>query len=748
MLRTRIGQGIVDLGGFQVFWVVLALASMAGTGAPAADVSPPPILQWFEATYGTMARRTPDLFMVGYGIVWVPPPGRADSGDQSVGYDVFDRFDLGKPARPTLYGTEDGLKQVANTFHRAGVDLHIDFVINHDGFKDAGSRDGSVTFVEAGDYPGFVVTLPNDIDGDFHSAFARGDRDGRLAGLIDIDHSKNHRFIRNPVPGFANDIRKGTKPAFGQIADVPDNNNRRFYPDQGLQPILLFDPRTGEQGIKAFPFNQANPLDGDPVEENAMAYLMRNAQWLVQVIGADGFRIDAAKNVDGFVLDFFDRAVYRASPRKLLDGSQKQIFSYCETFDGNIPFLQTFIKKTINPNDPGRIGGNRDTLDFPFFFALQANLSDNGLANNWFNVHEANLDVHDDGLQNGSSGVKFVMSHDNGGPNLSSVGYAYALMLPGNVVVYFNAKEFEKTLGARNFPMDGRGDALGGTFGETITRLVKTRASHGRGDFRERLLEKELYAFERQGASVVLLSNRRDAGFDSRTLGVALAPGTPLVELTGNASNPLIDPNGDFPEVVTVNADQTINVRFPRNTSPNGRFHGSGYLIYGLSGPQVPVGLELTNIDHVEPADAATPPTNPTARLTDLHVVKKATFQVKVKTSEVNLLGSIRDVFADGDNALLRVDEGRDVNGDGTVDFQTPGDVTYGFERFRDKASPRIGPGGVGGPHGDGEFVQTIDAAALGNGVHYIEVRVFRHRTDGGPDVFTSLKKAIRVERP
>lgn len=113
-----------------------------------------------------------------------------------------------------------------------------------------------------------------------------------------------------------------------------------------------------------------------------MAYLMRNAQWLVQTIGADGFRIDAAKNVDGFVLALFDRAVYRSSFRQQLDGSQKQIFSYCEAFDGNIPFLQTFVKKTINPNDPGRIGANRDTLDFPFFFAIQANLTGNGIANN------------------------------------------------------------------------------------------------------------------------------------------------------------------------------------------------------------------------------------------------------------------------------------------------------------------------------------------------------------------------------
>ena len=48
----------------------------------------------------------------------------------------------------------------------------------------------------------------------------------------------------------------------------------------------------------------------------------------------------------------------------------------------------------------------------------------------------------------------------------------------------------------------------------------------------------------------------------------------------------------------------------------------------------------------------------------------------------------------------------------------------------------------------DGEFSQTIDATKLNKGLHFIEVRVFRHRTDGGPAIFTSLKKVISVARP
>ncbi len=125
---------------------------------------------------------------------------------------------------------------------------------------------------EEGDYPGFVVTLPNDIDGDFHNGFLDADHDplnGRLFGAVDIAHEKNHRFVRSPVPGLANNIPAGRTPAFGRLADQPDPANRRFDPDRDLPPILLFDPKTGQGGIQVFPFNTQNPHAGDPVEEEA-----------------------------------------------------------------------------------------------------------------------------------------------------------------------------------------------------------------------------------------------------------------------------------------------------------------------------------------------------------------------------------------------------------------------------------------------------------------------------------------------
>lgn len=726
-------------------WTVLlaAAAILSARLAPAQDVSQPVILQYFEGSYGTIEQRLPDIFNAGYGMIYTPPPGRADSGNQSVGYDPYNRFDLGSPGNPILYGTETGLKTLVSMTHRAGMDYYLDMVWNHDGFSNLGTPG----FASAGGYPGFALTLNpsnnsagyNDFDGDFHSAFDNSTTGMRLSGLIDIAQEKNYQFIRNPVdPNNPQNLPAGTTPAYGRLANVADPNNARFYPDKSLQPIRVYDPTTGEQNIRIYPFNNANPMNGTPVAENALGYLMRNTQWLVQYVGVDGFRIDAAKNMPPWVLNYYDRAVYRSSFGTNLDGTQKTIAGFSEVYDGDKSLLQQYVRKDINPPNPGVIGGNRDVLDFPLFFAMQSNLGSNGLQNSWLNVANASIDTQDDGLNNGSQGVKFVSSQDNTGPYLSNVAYAYTMMTPGKALVYFNAHEFGSN---RNFPQDGRGDALGGMYGNAITTLVDLRNRYGRGNFIPRDLEKEVYIFERDNSALVGLNNRLDAGYDSRTVQTNFAPGTYLVELTGNAANPAINPDGAIPQVLQVSGTGTVSLRVPRNTNDNGVFTGDGYVVYGPASPKGTV--TINNVARVLPGSVPTDPSqNGTTRLNNINVVTGNSFGVTLNTSAMTLPGGIRDHNADGDNALLKFDGGVDLNGNGHVDFVTPGAVSYGFEQFTGTHSP-----GYFNADGNGTYFQNIDTMNLAEGMHYLTVRAFRHRADGGPAIFTDFREAIYVDR-
>jgi hypothetical protein len=208
------------------------------SSARAEDASAPAILEIFEARWTTIEDRMADIHELGYGRLWLPPPARADSGNHSVGYDVYDRFDLGQPRRETLYGTETGLKTLVRAAHSAGVLVNTDFIPNHNGFSDSSTVDtrgtattaDDVSFVQAGDYPGFVVTLPGDVDGDFHGAFESGEEYSRLSGLIDVAQEKNHLFIRHPTtPGDPLNIPAVSKSAFGRpVADAPHPSNAWF----------------------------------------------------------------------------------------------------------------------------------------------------------------------------------------------------------------------------------------------------------------------------------------------------------------------------------------------------------------------------------------------------------------------------------------------------------------------------------------------------------------------------------------
>ncbi len=741
-----------------LFCLLILVMAMLGKQSHAQDVSAPAILQMYEAKWQTIEDRQVDLFYSGYGAMWLPPPSRADSGGFSVGYDVFDRFDLGSPSSPTLYGTEAGLKTLTTVADRASVNVYTDLVPNHNGFGN--SLDPQ--FVALGGYPGFVLTLPGDPFGDFRDPaidFNTDPFNGRISGLVDIAHEKNYQFIRQPVDF----VNPNNIPA-GSVYNIPDPNNARFYPDQGWNDIVLNDPELGVT-VPRSNFNPANPMGGDAVMENSVDLLKRNAQWMVQVIGVDGFRIDAVKHFAEGVLDQLDQAVFRANPRLQLDGSIQPVYSFSEIFDGDTGTLQGYIRRdlpnsqAISPSNT-TVGGNRDALDFPLFFAMRDNLTGTTGNNNWHGIRNASQDLQDDGLRNGSQGVSFVQNHDDipgGTPYLQNVAYAYTLMRPGEAIVYLNAKEFGE---GRPFPEDGKVDALGGFYGDTITKLVDIRNAYGRGNFNERWVDdafnpngfSNIYVYERSKSAIVGLSSRTDAVVETRTgVQTDFDPGLILVELTGNAADPAVDPGGVIPETVKVNASGQIDISIPGNG-----LHGRGYVIYGLATPQGT--LSLTNVASTLAGAVPSAANNGTARLGDIDVITADSFEVQLNTTPVSLIDPdtmlpVRDYSADGDTALIKINEGMDLNNVAGYDNPTPGSVAYGFEDFTDTRIPGyIWSGGANVGTGSGLYSQTIDATQLNEGRNFITVRSFRQRDastggDGGPAVFTDFKRVVYIDR-
>ena len=716
------------------------------------NVSPPVILQDFDSNYLAIENKMPDIFESGYGSVYLPPPGYSTTTN-SVGYDVYNRFDLGTAQQPTTYGTQAEFESVVQGIHSFGGLVYADMLWNVAGSMDAGTSG----FAASGGYPGLAVTLQDTnpsapgyntlgyeangtsagasytdngttyyYNGDFHDPNEPSNgTDGQVAGLDDIAQETNFQMIRQPTTaGNPLNIPEGTTPWNGYLANVPTASNAQYYPDLSETPKTVYNSALG-QSFTIYPYNTSDPMAGTAVAENAQGYLMRYTQWMLQDMGVDGFRVDAALNMPTWVLNYLDTAVYDESPRTLLNGSQEQVYSFSEVYSSSTSQVQQYINLSDTNPSSSTVQGNRDALDFPLYFAMNANLNAyNGTfgasgGNSWYNVVQSSLDYSDDGLINGSDGVKFVSDQDGGipAPGLVQVAYAYTLMLPGNAIVYYNGQTINNESGSgssgyfpeggANDPKDSEMGALGGTYDTNtqnsaysnldITNLVDLRNRYGRGNYRQDWIEQNLLAYERTGSCLVMLSNSTTAGYESRSFDVTFAPGTWLEEETGNATSSYADPNGDIPQFLQVQTGGSIsgggyvNARFLNNATyalGGGSTYSTndGFLIYALPTPTGTLTLAGNSSVMASQTGTGTTPggwepnanySNGTERNAAVQVVTGPTFTLTLNTVEANLQVTSTQVYhdqdADGDNAQFTIDGGAITVAPSGVTSTTPG---------------------------------------------------------------------------
>ncbi len=111
------------------------LATFALTPATRAEV----ILQYFETRWDEMYQRLPEIAEIGYESMWTPPPGKSPIGGPypfayggNVGYNSFDRFDLGdQPQRgnwETRYGSRTSLRSMVDNAHQTDIKIYPDIV--------------------------------------------------------------------------------------------------------------------------------------------------------------------------------------------------------------------------------------------------------------------------------------------------------------------------------------------------------------------------------------------------------------------------------------------------------------------------------------------------------------------------------------------------------------------------------------------------------------------------------------------
>ncbi|MFO1475947.1 MAG: alpha-amylase family glycosyl hydrolase [Verrucomicrobiota bacterium] len=240
------------------------------------------MLELFNVPWAQLTQKMPEIAEAGYDSLWVPPPAKGSSVF-SVGYDLFDPFDLGglnqNGTVATRWGTQAELIQMVATAHRFGIRVYFDNVMNHRAFTVPGYNANTPTNY----YPGMI---PQDFHiqtvGQYYQNWP-GVQDysnqwdvqnESLSGLIDIANE----------PGSLN-LNFGT--TLGSTTQKPVFIRQPAHPEYYMNPAL---PSIGGPW---HPFDGAN---GVPVAEDVNAYLIRAAIWTLATTKGDGFRLDAVKH--------------------------------------------------------------------------------------------------------------------------------------------------------------------------------------------------------------------------------------------------------------------------------------------------------------------------------------------------------------------------------------------------------------------------------------------------------------------
>jgi alpha-amylase len=94
-----------------------------------------------------LAKQAHSFQQVGFTALWLPPVSKGASGTSSIGYDVFDDYDLGsrnqKGTIPTRYGTREQLARCVAVMRANGLDVYLDLVENQ---RSGGSGPGGFIF--------------------------------------------------------------------------------------------------------------------------------------------------------------------------------------------------------------------------------------------------------------------------------------------------------------------------------------------------------------------------------------------------------------------------------------------------------------------------------------------------------------------------------------------------------------------------------------------------------------------------
>ncbi|MBU3664527.1 MAG: hypothetical protein FGM15_01425 [Chthoniobacterales bacterium] len=494
--------------------VALVAGCLLLTGGQPPSARAEAMLQLFNVSWAEVTKKMPELAEAGYGSLWLPPPTKG-SGGLSVGYDMWDPFDLGsKNQRDTVrtrYGTEAELLELVETAHRFGIRIYFDNIMNHRAFDVPGYNENTAIDV----YPGMVPEdfhLRKTEDGfyrkwdntrDWGSAWQV--QNLGLADLIDIAHeTPNANFgtsegSTHPKYSFIRDLERPAQ------YDKDKDGNQAYFG-------VLIDQARAELGLsasnedvrlKARSYILANT--NNAFVEDVGAYLIRAVRWKMDRTKADGLRLDAVKHVPDYFFGQQTGADKDSSDAGYLGGVQWQ-FNRTRGFSDANHRDSVFDEKRIRDDamvfgehlgQPPGYGGYWDAGMRLVDNDLRSKL--NGvLGNMWSGLQ--GLDAPGAGGFAASLGVTHANSHDSDYAAQKEWQHAFYMTREGMGLIYSDGYNKAETLGESGgaFPRHANTAYLGQFGDPRIPNILKLHNDFARGLQQGRWADGDYLAFERR----------------------------------------------------------------------------------------------------------------------------------------------------------------------------------------------------------------------------------------------------------
>jgi alpha-amylase len=283
------------------------------------------MMQWFHwyipndgTHWQSLQHEAQSLAAAGFTALWLPPAYKGIGGTNDVGYGVYDIFDLGEFEQRgtvrTKYGTKEEYIDAITACHQHGIQIYADVVFNHK---------------MAADYEEEFDAIPYD----------PRNRNQPLGDVRKITAWTGFDF-----PG-RGDQYSSMKWHWYHFDSVDYNSDEPEFKAVWKMADKSFETKVDLEGGN-YDYLMGADLDiNHPEVKGELKYW---GEWMLDEIGADGFRLDAIKHING---DFFNEWLDHLEAQ-----AGRDIFCVGEYWTYNFDTLSWYI---------GNAGGRLNLFDAP-----------------------------------------------------------------------------------------------------------------------------------------------------------------------------------------------------------------------------------------------------------------------------------------------------------------------------------------------------------------------------------------------